>query len=118
MNKYNKSIWLPNGKEGKLILFPNQKDGKFTWFPSEKKAAEEIVVENVIFIVLNILFFVVMLIFVYNSGNNSLVLEQKYAKEIALIIDNSKPEMSVVLNAKEITDIAKKNNLDLSKIIL
>lgn len=82
-----------------------------------KKAADTTVIENTIFIVLNIAFFVIMLIFVYNSGNNILVKEQSYAKEIALIIDNCKPGMSVLLNINDLIEIAKKNNFPADKIV-
>ncbi|MBS3075418.1 hypothetical protein J4429_03070 [Candidatus Pacearchaeota archaeon] len=82
-----------------------------------KKAADTTVIENTIFIVLNIVFFAIMLIFVYNSGSNILVKEQSYAKEIALIIDNCKPGMSVLLNINDLIETAKKNNFPVENIV-
>lgn len=82
-----------------------------------KKAADTTIIENTIFIVLNIVFFAIMLVFVYNSGNNILVKEQGYAKEIALIIDNCKPGMSVLLNINDLIETAKKNNFSPENIV-
>ena len=86
-------------------------------FFMNKKAADTTVIENTIFIVLNIVFFAIMLIFVYNSGSNILVKEQSYAKEIALIIDNCKPGMSVLLNINDLIETAKKNNFPVENIV-
>jgi hypothetical protein len=82
-----------------------------------KKGADTIIIENTIFIVLNIVFFAIMLVFVYNSGNNILTKEQSYAKEIALIIDNSNPGMSVLFNINDLIETAKKNNFPLENIV-
>ncbi|MDD5193573.1 MAG: hypothetical protein PHF67_03215 [Candidatus Nanoarchaeia archaeon] len=101
----------------------NKKDNAFPHFKNNynllkcKKAAETIILENLVFWVLNIVFFVVMLIFVYNSGNNIIVQEQSYAKEIALIIDNCKPGMSVLLNMDALIESAKKNNFPVENIV-
>jgi hypothetical protein len=92
------------------------KDNKSIWFPNGKKAADMIVVENIIFFVLNIIFFVFLLIFVYGSGNNKMIHEQSYAKDIALIIDNGSPGMSVLLNVKDAVEIAKGNNFPADRI--
>ena len=72
---------------------------------------------TVIFIILNIVFFVVMLLFIYSSGNRDFVYEQTYAKQIALLIDNSKPEMSLLLDISELVEIANENRKDVNEII-
>ena len=81
------------------------------------KKGETIVLEATIFILLNLAFFVIMLLFVNSSGNRDFVYEQTYAKEIALMIDNSKPEMSLLLDISELVDIAKENKKNISEII-
>lgn len=105
---------LPDIKCKKLNM---DKENKSIWFPNGKKASETVLLENIIFIVLNIVFFAIMLVFVYNSGNNILVKEQAYSKEIALTIDNCKPGMSVLFNINELIEIANKTNYPAEKIV-
>ena len=58
-----------------------------------------------------------MLMFVNSSGNRDFVYEQIYAKEIALIIDNAKPDMAILFDVSELIEIAKENRKDVSEII-
>ena len=81
------------------------------------KKGDEIVLETIIFVVLNLLFFAVMLVFVYSSGSITFVYEQTYAKQIALFIDNAEPEMSMLIDLSEIIEIAEKNKQPLEKIV-
>ncbi len=82
-----------------------------------KNKNARIVFETVIFLVLNIVFFVIMLTFVYSAGEREFVYEQTLAKEIALILDNAKPNTIISLNFEKYIDIAKDNHKDLDKII-
>ena len=68
-----------------------------------------IIVENIIFIVLNILFILTLTLFLSSKTGNSAVLEEVYAKQIALIIDSTKPGMVVSLNLHDAIEIAKKD---------
>jgi len=81
---------------------------------NNKKA---IVFESLIFIILNILFFVVMLFFVYNAGSNDAVYEQSYAKQIALLVDNAKPEMAILFNINKLAEVARENKKSLNDTI-
>ena len=65
---------------------------------------------TVIFLLLNLAFFAMMVIFVSNSDNSSLAYEQHYAKEIALLIDSSSPGMIFNLDFSKGFDIAKENS--------
>ena len=79
-----------------------------------------ILVENVIFIVLNLIFLTILLVFLYRQGNGAIVLEQSYAKNIALVIDASKPVMEMKINMEDAMKIAESNNVkreDIVKII-
>lgn len=80
------------------------------------KRAEEGILMTVIFIILNLIFFFIILIFAYNSGTQTFIYEQAYAKQIALIVDNAKPDMIVMVNIDEIAKVAEKNNRDLTKV--
>ncbi len=81
----------------------------------EKKA--NILTENIIFLVLNIVFLMILVIFLFSKTGSAVVLEEKYAKQIALIIDSAKPGMTIHLNMKDAIKIADKENKDLNNII-
>jgi len=65
--------------------------------------------KETIFLVLNIVFFVIMFGFVYSSGTRAFVYEESYAKQIALLIDNAKPGMNILINFDKGIEIGKKN---------
>ena len=64
-----------------------------------KKA--NILTENIIFIILNLVFLTILLLFLFSKMQSVAVLEEQYAKQIALIIDSSKPEMDIRLNMEK-----------------
>jgi hypothetical protein len=74
------------------------------------KKGDFVVVEQTIFIVLNILFFAIVFIFIRSSSNNDLIYEQTYAKQIALFIDNAKPGVEINLDVSRLYEIAKNNH--------
>lgn len=82
------------------------------------KKADLIVLETTIFIVLNILFFVIILVFIRSSSNNDLIYEQTYAKQIALFIDNSKPGMEISLDVSQLYDIAGNNHFNGNVVLI
>ena len=84
-------------KRGKMLKINNR--GELLW-------------GQVIFIVLNILFFVVLVIFLVRVGSGALEKEQIYAKKIALLIDSAKPETLIVLNVGDAVEIGKKKNIN------
>lgn len=69
-----------------------------------------ILVENVIFIVLNLVFLSIIVLFLYSKMSDAAILEEKYAKKIALAIDAAKPGMKLTFNLHEIVDKAKDEN--------
>ena len=73
------------------------------------KRGDTLITETVIFIVLNLLFFAVMLIFVARSASGAVIYEQAYAKQIALMIDDAKAEMTIFLDMENAIDIARKS---------
>lgn len=70
----------------------------------------------IIFLTLNIIFISIMIVFVSSSGNNSLLHEQIYAKEIALFLDSAKPGMEILLNFDKGFEIAKGNNREVNLV--
>jgi len=76
----------------------------------------QILTENVIFIILNLIFLTILVLFIYSKSGGEAVLEEKYAKQIALIIDGARPGMTIVLNMEDA--IAKANDkFDLTKVV-
>jgi hypothetical protein len=77
------------------------------------RRGDNLIYETVIFIVLNIIFFVVLLLFVGRATSGAGFLEQTYVKQIALIVDQAKPGMTVIFSMQDAVDLVKK--LDKSK---
>tara|TARA_Y100000034_G_scaffold121826_1_gene166525 strand:- start:58 stop:456 length:399 start_codon:yes stop_codon:yes gene_type:complete len=71
----------------------------------KKKA--QILVENVVFIILNLIFLTILILFIYSKSGSEALLEEKYAKQIALIIDSAKPQMEIHLNMEDAIKKAK-----------
>jgi hypothetical protein len=72
---------------------------------------ESPIYETIIFLILNLVFISVMLIFVWSSGQGAFLYESVYAKKLALFVDYSKPGMSVFFDVTEIVEIAEDNGL-------
>ncbi|HUS50686.1 MAG TPA: hypothetical protein VMZ91_11005 [Candidatus Paceibacterota bacterium] len=86
---------------------------------SDKKA-DTVVLETTIFIILNLVFIAILLIFVWSSGKGAFNYEESYAKQIALLIDNSKPEMTLSLGINKGVEIAEEKGIkkeDINKIV-
>ncbi|MFH1326599.1 MAG: hypothetical protein ABIH59_00540 [archaeon] len=60
--------------------------------------------ENVVFIILNVVFLTVLVLFLVLKMGDTAPLEERYAKQIALTIDASRPGMSLALNFGEDID--------------
>lgn len=73
------------------------------------KQASDILMENVIFIIIVVLFFAIMFLFISRIGTNSEIYEQVYAKQIALLIDKAKDGTSIEMDISKLSDLAKKN---------
>ncbi len=71
------------------------------------KKRAQILVENVVFIVLNLIFLTILILFIYSKSGGEAVLEEKYSKQIALLIDSAKPEMIIHLNMEDAIEKAK-----------
>ncbi len=63
-------------------------------------------VEEVIFIILNFVFFGALAFFVINSASGAFVYEQIYAKEVALLIDSSEIGTTIRFDVSEGYEIA------------
>ena len=76
-----------------------------------------ILMENIVFIILTLIFLMSLIFFVSNQSSSTKVLEPINAKKIALLIDASKPGEIIKLNFQDLKKISDKNGIDFSKII-
>lgn len=77
----------------------------------------QILVENVIFIVLNLIFLSILILFLYSKVDSASVLEEKYSKQIALMIDSAEPGMRIHLNMEDAIKEAENNGWDVNKMV-
>ncbi len=74
-----------------------------------KKAEDNLLIEQIIFWVLNLIFFTALLVFVFNAGSGTAIIEENSAKKIGLVIDNLKLGTKVTLDMPKLFDKAEKN---------
>jgi hypothetical protein len=77
----------------------------------------EILIENIIFIILNLIFLTILVLFLLRQGEGAVALEESYAKEIALLIDSAQPIMTMQLDMKDAIEVAEKNGINKKDII-
>lgn len=83
----------------------------------QKREKKGMLYEDIIYLTLNLIFFAVLLMFVVQSKTGKGIYEESYAKEIALLIDGAKPEMTIFLDMSEGLEIADKNNFDRRNVV-
>ena len=76
-----------------------------------------ILTENIIFIVLNLAFITILLLFLFSKTSGTAVLEEKYAKQIALMIDAAEPGMIIHLNMEDTIEKAVENKINPSNSV-
>ena len=69
----------------------------------------------VILIVLNLMFFILLFIFVARAGSSASFYEQKYSKQIALLIDSGDKGDIVSLKIDDLKPIIERNNVNLNE---
>ena len=82
-----------------------------------RKKRGEILIENIIFIILNLVFFGILVLFLINQGSGSIFLEKFHAKQVALLIDSSSPGTVMKLNMEEPMKVAEKNGITFDQIV-
>ncbi len=76
-----------------------------------KKGETTLLVENIIFLVLNMLFFAILIAFIVQQSSGAALLEQTYSKKVALLVDQAKPGMIIKLNLEEGMNVAAKDKI-------
>lgn len=77
----------------------------------------EILISNVVFIILNLAFLLILVLFLLNQGNGAIVLEESYAKQIALLIDSATPAMLIKLDMEKARKLAQDNGIPFSEVV-
>lgn len=65
--------------------------------------------ENLVYILFAVVFLMMMFLGVVRAGSSSILYEQIYAKQIALVIDKAEPGIEVKLDIYDLYDSARKN---------
>jgi hypothetical protein len=76
-----------------------------------------ILTENLLFIILNFIFLSILIIFLVSKVGSAAVLEEKYAKQIAMVLNSAKPIMEIHLNMKDAFKKADKNHWPRKNIV-
>jgi hypothetical protein len=69
----------------------------------------------IIFLVLNIIFFTMMMLFVQRVSSNALVYEEAYSKKIGLMLNRAEPGMNLTIDVTELVEVALKNGIKLNE---
>lgn len=83
----------------------------------KKNSKATILIENVIFIILNVVFISILILFLWRQGSGVVLLEQTHAKQISLLIDSAKPGMEIKLKMDDAKEVADENEIDFSEVI-
>lgn len=84
---------------------------------NKKNNSGEILIGNVVFILLNAIFIFILILFLFRQGEGAVVLEQTYAKKIALLVDSAQPDMLIKIDMEDGFKIAERNGIDFNNII-
>lgn len=77
----------------------------------------QILTENLIFIILNLVFLSILILFIYSKMSGPALMEEQYSKQIALLIDASKTPTLIKLDMKEAFLKAKGNGVLVENVV-
>ena len=75
------------------------------------KKGDDLLNEQLIFIILNLIFFSSLIFFVVRSGSGEVLIEEDYAKKIGLILDSIEPNMEINISVEELVLFMDKNQI-------
>jgi hypothetical protein len=81
---------------------------------ANKRGGSDFVLSEIVPIILTLLFFFSLIVFVNNSANSSLFLEELYAKKIGLAVEQGMPGLEISMDISDLYSAWKKNNADLT----
>ncbi len=68
----------------------------------------ELLVQNIIFILLNLMFLAIMVAFLIKQSSGAAFLEESYSKQIALMIDSAKPGSIITFNMEKALKVTER----------
>ena len=77
----------------------------------------EILIENVIFIILNLVFLSILILFLLKQGSGAIILEEAYAKQLALVVDSSRPGEIIEVNMENALEVANEEGFAFDKVV-
>lgn len=83
---------------------------------SDKKGSE-LLSENVIFVILNVIFLSVIILFVYLQSSSVHLMEEETAKQIALMIDIAKPGTTIEMNVESLMNKAEGKEVSRNAVV-
>jgi len=72
-----------------------------------KKAS--ILTETTVFLILNLIYIGILIVFLVNSANSVVLMQEIYAKQIVLLINSAEPNSFVFLNMQDAIDEVREN---------
>lgn len=76
-----------------------------------------ILIENVVFLILNLIFLSILVLFLLKQGSGAIVLEQAYSKQITMLIDSAQPVMEIKLDMTKAKKLAENNKIDFNRAV-
>lgn len=77
-----------------------------------KKGSENVILETVVFVVLNVAFLSLLILGVSRATDSANLSEEAYAKQTALLLDRAKPGTELQIDISELIAVAKKNKAE------
>lgn len=68
-----------------------------------------LVLQRVSYVLVNLVFFFILLLFVFKSATGAAVYEQAYAKQVALLIDEAEPDILILIDFEKGIEVAEGN---------
>jgi hypothetical protein len=78
----------------------------------------ELLIENIVFMILNLAFLSILILFLVNQGGSASLYEEAYSKQIALLLDSAKPGMIMKINFEKGMKIADKAGFFLNDTVV
>lgn len=83
----------------------------------KKNKRGELLIENIIFIILNALFLTILVLFLIKQGAGVVLLEDGYAKQVALLVDSAKSGTIMKIDLEKGFKVAKDKGIPYEQIV-
>ena len=77
----------------------------------------DLLIENIVFIVLNVMFLAILVLFLLKQGQGAVLMEDAYSKQIALLIDSARPGTIMKLNMEKGYEISQENGVSFDEVV-